>query len=280
MTGPFGGASVAQATLRCAVPDFLTRGDCPGGLSTVAPSSADVTVPPGATVLLAELTWAATAPAAAPVTTLDTVRVTVDDHSAFLAHGVRPADIPTDSTGGDPVTTGRMFARVAGTADDTLLAAMAGPGRHTVSVSGLAARTGPAGISPMAGWSLTVLWTTGQDTNAEVTTSDYGRPSSSTAAGDVTVLAADGAPVTDFYQTVWAADPWAQKTVTIGGTTVTADVTGRHDREVDGVDLVHPQLPAAGLIGTISFTNTALRVGNTSPDELWIGPTLLIQKVD
>ena len=279
LRGPFGGTSVAAATMQCSTPGFNVRSECPGGMTTVKSSSAAFTVPAGATVISAELTWAASAPAADPAATLDTVRVGIDGIPSFVAHGVRPADIAGDTTGPDPVATGQMFERVAAATDQAQLAAAATPGAHTVSVTDLAAKSRMAGASPMGAWSLTMLWldpSLSDSADTGVTTCNRGTFNTSTATGMTTTIAPAGDPVIALYQTIWAPDPWSSKTLSIGGTPVTTNVLGRDGNRVDGLELLHPALPAGGLDGALTFTNTLAGPVGTAPDGLWIGPTLLI----
>ena len=208
------------------------------------------------------------------------------------AHGVRPSGIAADDTGADPVTGGLMFARVATTADQSLLREAATPGQHTVSVSNLAAKPTMAAMSPMGAWSLTLIWlqeapSGDSTTDVTVESSDTGAHNTSTpGGGTTTVIAAAAGPVVALYQTIWAADPWARKTLNIGGIAVSTSITGQHDGRVDGFDLVNPALPSGGLQGPITLVNVS---GSTEseppelfwaqPDGLWIGPTFVVRSV-
>ncbi len=276
LTGPFGGTSVGAPILRCEKTEVDTRNGCPGGLTTVPASSATLTVPAGATVVSAELTWAATAPAAIPVSTLDTVDVAIDGSDRGTVHGVRPAGVSADVTGGNPVTSGQLFQRVATADAQQLLAAGASPGTHTVTISNLAARTTAGRTSAMGAWSLTVLWSTSSTADVGVLTDNRGLFSRSTRAGAVTEIEPAGRTVTAIYQTIWAADPWGIKTLAIGDTAVANRVNGRHGLRLDGFDLLHPSLPESGLAGSITFVNRLTPPAALHPDGLWIGPTLVI----
>ncbi len=279
LIGPFSGTMAGAATMRCAAAGVVGRSYCPGGLSAVDPSSATLAIPTGARVISAELTWAATAPRAGPASTLDAVTVSVDGARPVVVHGVRPSGIAADTTGNDPVTSGQLFVRVAGTADQALLAD-AGPGAHTISVTGLAAKPTAAGASPMGAWSITVIFSTDGDVGTAVTSSNYGQANSSGKPGaTVTVIAPAGGPVTGLWQTIWAPDPWAVKTLRIGDTVVSKNITGRHGDLVDGFALLNPVLPAGGLTGSITLTNAFAPTGNRYPDGLWVGPTLVVSSV-
>lgn len=275
LTGPFGGTSVGAPTMRCETTGVDARNGCPGGLTIVPASSATLTVPAGATVVSAELTWAATAPAANPVSTLDTVEVTLDGRTGTV-HGVRPAGVGADATGANPVTSGRLFQRVATADAQQLLAAGTSAGTHTVTISKLAAKTTGAAISAMGAWSLTVLWTTDSSADVGIISDNRGLFSSSTRAGAVTVIEPAGKPVTAIYQTIWAPDPWGRKTLAIGDVAIASEINGRHGSKLDGFDLLHPGLPEAGLGGSITLTNRLTPQAAPYPDGLWIGPSLII----
>ena len=280
LVGPFGGSSIGAPTLRCATPGLPTRNGCPGGLGVVGDSSATLTVPAGATVISAELTWAATAPAVAPASTLDTVEVSIDGTRRASVHGVRPVGVEADATGPNPVTSGRLFQRVASADAQQLLAAGVLAGSHTITISKLAAKTTAAEISAMGAWSLTVLWSTesspASSADVGVITDNRGLFSSSTRAGAVNTIEPAGHPVTAIYQTIWAPDPWAVKTLAIGDTPITTAITGRHDNRLDGFELLHPALPPGGLTGPITLTNRLTPPAALNPDGLWIGPSLVV----
>ena len=276
LTGPFGGTTVGAATLRCEKAGVDNRNGCPGGLTQVASSSATLTVPAGATVISAELTWAATAPAVLPVSTLDTVDVTIDGVRTGTVSGVLPVGFAGDITGANPLTSGQLFQRVATADAQQLLAAGASAGTHTVSISNLAAKTTGARISAMGAWSLTVLWSTTGSADVGVLTDNRSQYSSSTRAGAVTTIEPAGNAVTSIYQTVWAPDPWGKKTLAIGGVPITTAINGRHGNRLDGFELLHPTLPAGGLTGAITLTNQLTPPSALNPDGLWLGPLLVI----
>lgn len=275
LTGPFGGRTVGAPTMRCEKAGILVRNTCPGGLTTVTSSSATLTVPAGATVISAELTWAATAPTSGQASTLDTIDVCIDGPRPVSVHGVRPAGVAGDVTGPHPVTSGQLFQRVASVDAQQLLAAGTVSGSHTVIVQNLAARTRAGRTSPMGAWSLTVLWSTDAPTNVGVITDNRGQYSSSTRAGAVTTIEPAGKPVTSVFQTIWAPDPWAHKTLAIGDTPIAGDIDGLHGNLLDGFELLHPALPEGGLVGPLTFTNRLTPPPGVSRDGLWIGPMLL-----
>jgi hypothetical protein len=121
-----------------------------------------------------------------------------------------------------------------------------------------------------------VLWSTDSSANVGVVTSNRGASSSSTRAGALTTIEPAGDPVTAIYQTIWAPDPWARKTVAIGPSTLDCNISGRHDNRLDGFELLHPALPDRGLVGAVTFTNRLAPPAVLTSDGLWIGPTLLL----
>lgn len=268
LTGPFGGMLIGAETMACATPS-TTRGDCQGGLSTVSVPQSSA-IPDGATVVSATLTWAATAPAAGlDASALNTVQFHDGDRPARAVTGVSTI----------PDMAQQMYVRSADVTADVI-------GNGPFWVDGIAATTTTAGTTAMAGWSLAVIWYQ-PGASATVSYVNPGAYSLSSVAGTVTPLAAAGAAIRSMSVVIWAADPWAVKAITAGGSPVSLPATINGVRTIDdeqratGFTLLDGI--AAGATGEISLVNVngptqAPFHGPSTQDGLWVGPILVIRQ--
>jgi RNA polymerase sigma factor (sigma-70 family) len=203
MTGPFGADLVGAAMMRCDVP--LDDRDTCRMIPVTDPITRVVQVPHGATVISAQLMWAATAPGIVakddpPCTPdpLNCITLKVDDEIDHLA-GVAPP--------GAPDTPGELVVRAA---DVTSLMASGG----SVSATGLAASTSSSTNLPaMAAWSLVVVWAFDDDSSSRVQVDNSLTDSSSAKGGTVSTVAAAGSTIEGFWTTLWAVDDWADKSL-------------------------------------------------------------------
>ena len=288
LTGPFGGVQVGAASLWCDTPE-TARANCRGGLSPTDDPQA-VSVPVGATVVAAILTWAATAPAeVSDPDAFDTVTLHVDD----VATAIDPQEAVAPAA-----PDGNLWVRSALVTDELAT------GGHSVWVEGIdAARQGTT-LSPMAGWSLTVIWTdpsadaTVQYTDPQfaspcaqstdpATPHDPCIPSVSTSRGDITEIAPQGAAIIDLTTTIWAADPWADKSIQVGGQDITTPkIAGVRDQpdgfHATGFDLLTniaaPKDQDVGLRNTTGPVILGFPLGLSDLDQLWVGPTLVLRQ--
>jgi RNA polymerase sigma factor (sigma-70 family) len=265
MTGPFGGALIGAEAMSCATP-AITRGDC-RGLSTVSVPQT-LTIPEGATVVSAIVTWAATAPASDDPATLDTATFHAGEQSTDVS-GAAP--FPDD--------TGQMYVRTADVTSD-----LVGTGPYWVD--NIQATKVTAGTTAMAGWSLAVIW---YDPTAQARV-DYRNPGAynlSSAGGTTTQMADSGTPIQSLSAAIWAPDPWAVKTVTDNGvpldlpTTIDGVRTGGDGPHATGFTLLDGI--ASGAAGPISLVNVdgpfqLPFVTPSTQDGLWIGPTLVVRQ--
>ena len=275
LSGPFEGIQVGAGTLACRVP-FLTRDQCGliGQMSVVSPERS-VSVPAAATVVSATLTWAATAPAKGGPSALDSVTLSVAG---------KPTRIGPDGVGTPvPDTKDALYVR---SADVTESLSSGG----TVLVEGINARTTwkPGQVTPMAGWTLDVIW---YDPATPATTVEFSNPgtvSESTAKGAVTTIVRSGDPVSSLSVTLWATDPWASKAVLAAGRPVktapiegiVTDAKGR-GAYTTGFDLLTGIGAERG--EDLSLLNATGRgddrfVTLSRVDRLWIGPTLVVRR--
>src|SRR6185312_3851459 len=156
-------------------------------------------------------------------------------------------------------------------------------GADTVWLEPLAASktTQRNGQTPMAGWSLNMVWLQPDSTattHVQIAT-DVQSSLSGVRKADTIELASNGdADLSALSGAVWAADPWADKNVAVGGRTLDppprmsgVDDLG-HRTGFDLLDL--NSIDLAGSTGGVQFTNA----GNTlTRDQLWIGPLLLVR---
>jgi RNA polymerase sigma factor (sigma-70 family) len=208
MTGPFGANLVGAAMMQCDKPVPFDRQTCRMSRMDSDPASRLLQVPVGATVVSAELMWAATRPdtgsddakdclkrAPGP---LDCITLNLDDGPHPLV-GVAPP--------GAPDTPGELVVRAA---DVTSLMAAGG----SVNATGLAASTSSSTNLPaMAAWSLVVVWAFDDDSSSRVQVDNSLTDSSSTKGGTVTTVAAAGSTIEGFWTTLWAVDDWAAKSL-------------------------------------------------------------------
>ena len=147
----------------------------------------------------------------------------------------------------------------------------------------------------MAGWSLTVIWSLPGAGTSSVSTN--GAVARSSISGDpdrtIVVAPAGTGDITALFSTVWAADPWAKKSLS-AGPVVAADIWGIDDQpRATGFDLIAAGdgEPTSALFDgsagrALTFTNAQ---GRAIPgfrifdleykDQLWVGPTVVIRGV-
>jgi hypothetical protein len=288
MTGPFGADLVGAAMMRCNAPEPFDRGTCRMSSMDRNPVTRSTAVPDGATVLWAQLMWAATGPSTADsgcpwrsAGPLDCINLKVGDTSRWVLGTPQP---------GAPDTAGELVVRTADVTD-----MMGSPG--SVSATGLAASTTTSTNLPaMAAWSLVVIWTADKTptSTVQLQNSLLGN-SSSAGAGTVTTVAPAGRHIEDLRATVWAVDDWARKSLSVdaagGQTVLTSSIDGNCAVPVPGAPLGDAGFLqyACGfqILGPFdadalqSSTDAAIRLTNTVEnrrvDRLWIGPTLVIR---
>ncbi len=176
LAGTYGGVQVGAQTLECAIA-FVPRDWC-AALKAMEPVDRPrpLTIPDGATVVAATLTWAAAGPANGDPSSLDRVTLHLGETSRAVA-GSTPQGVS------DIKDT--LYVR---TADVTDLVTSGG----SVWVDDIAARATLTNSQPMAGWTLDVIW---YDPSAAVSTVSYGNPnalSSSSPKGTATTIAKTG----------------------------------------------------------------------------------------
>ncbi len=270
LTGQFGGTAAGAELMRCEVREADSRASCGGG-GAGGPNAGmrlvnkpqTVTIPVGATVLRAELTWAATAPL--PGTSL--ARVTFSGAPAQI-NGLR-------------ISNAEGFIS-AYAADVTKWVS----GSGTFSVTDLPASTVPGGtrrapITPFAAWTLVVVWS---DPSGPVVTVHSAnqtiRSLPGMVAGDTIDVIRTSEPLTELYVALWATDPWGMKSLfTDTGVTLAPQVTGTENGFQTGFDFF-AFTDKTGLSGatTVRLSNRRLIVpGHVWPDDgLWVGPVLAI----
>jgi RNA polymerase sigma factor (sigma-70 family) len=270
LTGSFGGVQVGATSMECSLPN-LTREQCAvARRMAMVTRPQTLTVPAGATVVAATLTWAAANPANGKPDSLDTVT---------LHQGGRTTTVNGTSPPGVRDIKHTLYIRTADVTD--LLV-----GTGSVWVGGIAARTTPGPSQPMAGWALDVIWYDPSASTGSVQFGDPSRLSESSGNGNSTAIAPAGDAISALSVTLWAPDPWARKAIMVGGQPVgtapiegvVTDASGR--LHTTGVDLLTGIVADSRQGVTIRNTKGPATTGFRTPsvlDALWIGPTLVIR---
>jgi hypothetical protein len=292
ITGPFDGVLLGASAMECRTLN-TTRGRCNPGLSDVSHPQ-QLTIPQGATVISAILTWAATSPRDGDPDSLNSVHFHTDiaaseescyrigpvdnqhaDHSC-IATGLQPITLGSDSPG-------RMYMR---SVEVSSLIGREG----TVWLDDIDASRTTTGMTPMAGWTLSVVWSR----PGKVASINLANPAiySLSSEPDAPVqLAAAGPAISDLSIVVWAADPWGDKQVKVDGQPIKVlpiegvrfDDVEENSGYATGFNLVSGI--SAGSGSSVTLTNTPKRIaapwrrpGDFSyQDALWVGPTMVIR---
>lgn len=306
ITGPFGGAMVGAETMQCRQAT-TNRGNClddtnsPGlirldGTNGHAPLVQQLTVPVGATIISAELTWAATAAG----DDFDKATLSVDGNTVVAA-GTQVHQDPSLT-----VQTADLTTSLAG--------GLLSPGTHDLQIAALNAAATTSPMSPMAGWSLTVLWGYPDDgahpsVTIDTTNDSTALQSGASTDGNSLAIAPAGSTIRAVGVTAWAADPWAAKSLKAGGQMLACtfpvmqlplwpsagpdseDCLGYGRNTFTGTTGDTPQTAVTTGVDIRTFTGAfagpitmynqqaggILDNMNFSSDTLWIGPVLVIR---
>lgn len=297
LTGPFGGALVGGTAMYCDHPDW-TRGDC-GFHSqpmTMVTSHQILTIPDGATVLSATLTWAMSYPENGDPANLSKATFHIgpdgcaDECDSHPIAADRVQTPVVDDNGAPRDEQGSMYVRAADVTEWVQRT-----GALTVWTDGLAPSLSAApggGATPMAGWALSVVWSQ-PGTHTTIQLSNPGTYSLSGAAPTQITLADAGPAIDDLSVVVWATDPQAHKDIIVGDAEqgVSSQLMGIFSLPSDGDEQQAEQHYATGfslVTGVRSAPNESAVFVNrkenfaqnwagASPDGLWLGPLLVIR---
>jgi RNA polymerase sigma factor (sigma-70 family) len=294
LSGPFDGVSVGAPMMRCDQPLPADRGTCQM-TSDTAPIARPID-PDGATIVFAELVWAATAAdpnAKVPPDlgctpehwhALDCLRLRVGSAD----HWVEGQPLPPL-----PNTQGELIVRAADVTSLLTGATSVKSDKLSVSADELAAMitTPPSGLPAMAAWNLLVVWANPQAQGRTVTIDNAAALSDSTILGgqpvvsDGVTIAPAGPQIQRVQTTLWAVDVWADKSVDLmegrQATAISGPLTGVLD--INGVQYAtgfqiwgaDSSLLGGSAHASVVFVN---QVADARSDRLWIGPTLVVRQ--
>ncbi len=219
-----------------------------------------VQIPEGAEVVWARLTW---------------VTASATDTVGLAVNGAEPVG----TTGS--VSTCPQGTCAVGTADVT--AALGAGGKVSVVIPARSA-LGPEGSWPLAAWSVTVVYLTGDGPSAQVGFLPSVQYSRANTVTTVVPATASKLPISSLATIVWAVDPDGAKKLLVGGQDAK---TGAIDGSVErggtvygsGVQLLELGAPSVPIpnagYGAVELGN----VGTRTEDWLFVGPTAVVRMV-